>query len=351
MSQTNPPLPRTLAQTLAQAFGSPAATTLIAIIFLCVPALFALTPIKQAGVDPTSTAFANCERRHLVLADDTLSTLSARYFGDARYGTAILLATNMKGGALPYRFIRKPSHLELGNTLCVPNQRDADALRERYEAYLNAGRTAMLAEADPPPEPLVRLEPGKPVTLVSWVRNDELSEYRSAKTAPRDLWVTVAPHLKNFCRALVNEHELGPEELDLRLEQRLGLPPGANKAAFVELTVQNPSAFDRKILFRPCGDPRTNTLVCNAEAEPTLDEVKPPDLPRRYWFLQKYHESYAHSEPYQYPWTGAGYTFDWAGLGGADQEFVRWGESEFVVAKGAPIAVLSIVDTLAYCTP
>src|SRR4051812_4971594 len=109
MSQSNPPLPRTFAQTLAQAFGSPAATTLIAIIFLCVPALFALTPIKQAGVDPTSTAFANCERRHLVLADDTLSTLSARYFGDARYGTAILLATNMKGGALPYRFIRKPS--------------------------------------------------------------------------------------------------------------------------------------------------------------------------------------------------------------------------------------------------
>ena len=351
MSDSKPPRDRALSRVLADAISSPVTTTLIAMIFMCAPALFALTPGRQISASPASIAFAHCDSRHLVAENDTLASLSVRYFGDVRYSTAILLATNMKGGALPYRFISRPLHLEVGSTVCLPNQRDADTLRERYEAYLNAGHAAMMAESEPPPEPLVALESGKPVTLVSWVRNDELAEYRSAKAAPRDLWVTVVPHLKDFCRDYAAEHEPEPEELSLRLEQRLGLPPGANKAAFVEFTLQNPNAFDRKTLFRPCGDPRTNTTVCNTEAEPAFDQIKPPDLPQRYWFLQKYHESYAHSEPYQYPWTGAGYTFDWATHGGGDQEFVRWGESEFVVPKGAPIIVRWVADTVAYCTP
>jgi hypothetical protein len=39
--------------------------------------------------------------------------------------------------------------------------------------------------------------------------------------------------------------------------------------------------------------------------------------------------------PDQYPWTAAGYTFDWAPREADSELFEKWGESEFVVTKSS----------------
>ena len=69
----------------------------------------------------------------------------------------------------------------------------------------------------------------------------------------------------------------------------------------------------------------------------------------QYWLLSNYYWSFA--PPYQYPWTSLGYSFDWAPREDGSEDFVRWGESEFVIPPGVPIQFVSATDTVAYCTP
>lgn len=53
----------------------------------------------------------------------------------------------------------------------------------------------------------------------------------------------------------------------------------------------------------------------------------------------------------KYPWTGLGYTFDWSKRASGDRgwQFVRFGESEFIIKCGAKIEVLSVEKTTEYC--
>ncbi len=71
----------------------------------------------------------------------------------------------------------------------------------------------------------------------------------------------------------------------------------------------------------------------------------------RDFFFGQYYNSYGVSLPTQYPWTSLGYTFDWAwgpvGLNGAG--FMVYGESEYVIPKGARITVKGVYATAEYC--
>jgi len=179
---------------------------------------------------------------------------------------------------------------------------------------------------------LFTVDPSKPVRVVTWTKEKKMSLFmkdgKPVMTAPGDIWVTIVPEVRNFCRGA------GPD-LTLRIEQRLGLPPGAGYTDFLELEVE-PSLTN---LFRPCGAPSTTTHTCTAAPPASAD------TPYASWFYRQYYNSYA--SQYQYPWTSLGYTFDWARY--SDGTFVRYGESEFVIPSGAPIKVIASASTAAYC--
>jgi hypothetical protein len=203
---------------------------------------------------------------------------------------------------------------------------------------------------------LVSVDPNKPVTVVAFMRRAKVANYQGQKVAPKDqTWVTVAPMLKTFCQQYVKEHGSNPDQLKLRLKQRLGLPPQPDYDTFVELQLD---PKDVSKFFRPCGDPATNTNSCEPPAPPQPEEIREKlkklnvaddkEL-QPYWVLSNYYRSFANK--YQFPWTALGYTFDWAPREDGSGEFVRWGESEFVIAPGTPIQFLSSTDAAAYCTP
>jgi len=171
--------------------------------------------------------------------------------------------------------------------------------------------------------------------------------------------VTVVPWLKAFCQNYAKSHRDDPEQLALRLKQRLGLPPGFSYDSFVEFKVdpKNTSRF-----LRPCGDQSPNTTTCNPASPPKPWEVR-DDLnaladPKaaavndkkvaEYWLLSNYYWSFSPKD--QYPWSSLGYSFDWAPSEDGSEDFVRWGESEFVIPPGVPIQDVTATDTVAYCT-
>jgi hypothetical protein len=145
--------------------------------------------------------------------------------------------------------------------------------------------------------------------------------------------------LKEFCRAFARAHDGNPDELTLRLEERLGLPPAAGDTTFLRIRLRQATA---KTIFRPCSDPATAKAHC--EAGPPSEKDNPEYAP---WFYKQYYSAYGLPRPNLYPWTGLGYTFDWAQ--GSDGQFLRYGESEFVIPRGAPIEVLGSMSTAEYC--
>jgi hypothetical protein len=208
---------------------------------------------------------------------------------------------------------------------------------------LNESRLATAATVS---NSLVSIDPHKPVKVVTWMRGAQISAYKKdgkqwLTNAPFDIWVTVVPNLQQFCRQYAAGHSVSLSQLTERLEQRLGLPPGAGKSDFMEITVTDPSTPNH--LFRPCSVPSVNSSTC------------PPGLPAaaegssyKLWFLTQYYSSFGTAAPHSYPWTALGYTFDW-GLS-EDGGMVRYGESEFVIPQGAPIHIESVTNTQAYCT-
>jgi hypothetical protein len=156
---------------------------------------------------------------------------------------------------------------------------------------------------------------------------------------PQELWVTTVPELRNFCKRA----GLVPDNTTIRLEQLLGLPPGAGKTKFVELWVKP------KDLFRPSPDPEISDHEAGLDF-PVSDEFVKVDREYKRWFTcvgtntsSKYclkEKSYGKDG---YPWTRLGYTYDW---GNPDNEI---GLSEFVVRKGATVEIQSVWPTLDYC--
>ena len=295
--------------------------------------LFTLILLASFGVRAD-----NCAGTLQAKAGDTLTAFAVQYLGDADYAPAILLATNAT-----YQFIPNPDNLSAGAKICIPDRSVASALRAQYEPYLRAIAVA----AEPHPRDVnagvLQKVPAGPATVVSWTRDARAKQLgapgKGPLPAPFEIWVTLVPHLHDFCSAYVQDHGYDEAALTRRLEQRLGLPPGAGDTVFVELKVQDPSTG----LFRPCADPAVNVADCPA-APPA-----PASKDYQEWFFTQYYNSYATALPWQYPWTALGYTFDWA----TDDKgtLARYGESEFVIHKGAAIEVLADKPLSSYCQP
>jgi hypothetical protein len=276
---------------------------------------------------------------------DSLASLSASFFGNQKYRWSILLATNGHSAEPGYQFIRDPWQLPAGYHICIPGLPEAERLRAVYKRYLHAVDESRLATTASVSISLVSIDPHKPVKVVTWLRGAQISTYKKdgnhwVTNAPSDIWVTVVPNLQRFCRQYVTGHSVSLPMLTERLEQRLGLPPGAGKTEFMEITVTDPSTPNH--LFRPCSAPAIYSSTC-APGPPAAAAGNTYKL----WFLTQYYSSFGTATPHSYPWTALGYTFDW-GLG-EDGRMTRYGESEFVIPQGAPIHIDSVTSTQDYC--
>ena len=214
------------------------------------------------------------------------------------------------------------------------------------ETYLQAVAEMVQPKPADVSNALERIDPNIPARVVTWTRSGALREMKDpmrwVKKAPYDIWVTVVPRLKSFCQAFAKSRSASLDQLTLRLEQRLGLPPGGNKDAFIEMIVKKPAST--RNLLRPCMDPSTTTTTC--KPGPPLSTTSKD---YQEWFYKQYYSSYADLRQ-QYPWTALGYTFDWAPDENGESKFVKVGESEFVIPKGASIEIQSETRTAEYCT-
>ena len=144
-----------------------------------------------------------------------------------------------------------------------------------------------------------------------------------------DVWITIIPQMQKKCQTFLKNLSL--KELNLRLEQLMGLPPNDGKTKVVEMVVQTSD------IFRPCPDPDITKTVCNQSLSPN---VNPRYL---YWFAQNVLSSY--KIPGGYPWTRLGYTYDWY------PDSPEMGLPEYVIRKGSVVQVTSIKSTSEYCSP
>jgi hypothetical protein len=289
-------------------------------------------------------AAAPCAKPYGLTPGVTLDNLAASSLGDTRYSISIALATNART-ADGFSYIANPDDLHNVSRVCVPSKSEARELLESWELYRRAIDEARLPRAAALDKDLVSIPPDKPVELVAWMRKDQADRLKGPsgewiQAAPSDTWVTVEPYLREFCRRFGQDRKADEAKLTQRLEQRLGLSPSSSKTNFVRLRLQQPWA---DAIFRPCSDPAADHPACMT-GPPSSSS---PDYLQ--WFLQQYYSSYGQTLIGEFPWTALGYTFDWA-LGEDKQHpFQRYGESEFVVRKNAPIEILEVLTTAQYC--
>jgi rhamnose transport system substrate-binding protein len=84
--------------------------------------LLAVVPVATASAQ----AAVACEEDYVVQADDWLSKLADKYYGDVLAYWAIFDATNAAGGEYPK--LEDPNVIEVGTRLCIPSAADAQAL-------------------------------------------------------------------------------------------------------------------------------------------------------------------------------------------------------------------------------
>jgi hypothetical protein len=175
----------------------------------------------------------------------------------------------------------------------------------------------------------------------------------------QDLWVTVVPDLKNFCRSYT---PTTTTSLATRLNQLLGLPPDERDRAANRRVVE--IWVEPTYLFRPSFDPE----ITDHEAEfgfRSLNEFISVPLSYHRWFYAQYDQRYQYkgqpidrnrsdTQNTPYPWTQLGYTYDWGNP--ADWSKLdpnrpkRVGLSEFVIREWSPISVHSVRSGNDYCS-
>ena len=166
---------------------------------------------------------------------------------------------------------------------------------------------------------------GKPqVLMVTWTSWDGYDDKIGEKMQlTREVWTTPVPQLQTF----ISQFNLNEDNLTLRLEQYLGLPPENGKTKFVQMWVEP------KDLFRPCPDPEIIDTSCSlkfpSNVEPQYQE----------WVNEKILTSYGKNG---YPWTRLGYTYDWGSI------TTEIGVSEYVVRVGAEVEIDSVINTIEY---
>lgn len=295
----------------------------------------------------------DCEATPQVLSNTSLSGLADFWFGSPDFQYAILTATNARSSNPLLGFISNPHQLSSGSHVCIPKIAEAERLKLRFDNYLEAVHDMALAEPSEVVNSLDAVPTSGSVTVVSWVRADQAKGFPkqgNLYTTKGNTWVTLAPHVQEFCKDFVTNYSSNPDQLNLRLEQRLGLAPASSKTHFIELKITTPT--DGKSLFRPCGDTNVTTTSCALQA-PTSCNVNDKICHQNAdFFYQQYYSSYGSARPVEFPWTSLGYTFDWAykeaGLGGRF-DFIQVGESEYVVPPNTEMEVVSKVTTAEYC--
>ncbi len=153
----------------------------------------------------------------------------------------------------------------------------------------------------------------------------------STQTLSRDVWVTLVPEVRDSCAG-------AGAETTLRLEQLLGLPPGAGYDRFAEMSVR------LEDLFRPAADPAvTTTRPCPDSVSGGCGTSFPPGVTPAHvrWIADNMLNHWM--IPKGYPWTRLGYTFNWRPGAG------RYGASEYVVRAGSQVRVLSVTPSAQYC--
>ena len=212
------------------------------------------------------------------------------------------------------------------------------------QVYYNALKDVKEAKSEEISRELIAIVKNNP--LIQW-QGDRLKvatftnhkyEVGSTEPQPVDLWVTVVPELQNFC----NKYNSNEEDLVLRLEQLLGLPPSHKKSKnIVEFWVAS------KDLFRPTPDPE----ITDHEAEldfPQSNDFLIVSQEYKDWFNQRLNEFNSQLKEMKpdtipFPWTRLGYTYDWG------ESANHIGLSEFVVRKGAGIEIDSASTVKDYC--
>ncbi|MDJ0633631.1 MAG: hypothetical protein QNJ34_10625 [Xenococcaceae cyanobacterium MO_188.B29] len=163
-------------------------------------------------------------------------------------------------------------------------------------------------------------------------------EVGSTEPQPVDLWVTVVPELKNFCTG----YDATGENLVLRLEQLLGLPPSHKKSKnIVEFWVAPQD------IFRPTPDPEITDREAELEFRQSNNFLIVSEEYKD-WYnnrLNEFNSQLKDMKPDKipFPWTRLGYTYDW----GESENHI--GLSEFVVRKGADIEIDSVSTVNEYC--
>ena len=161
------------------------------------------------------------------------------------------------------------------------------------------------------------------VLVTTWTSWDTSYAVGEAAAVKYDMWVTAVPELRTWWKTRYD----GRTDTTLRLEQLLGLSPGRKKTTFLSIWVRPQD------VFRPAGDPEIDDVSAGPELAATVDSTY------RAWFNASIIYSYY---PKSAPWTRLGYTYDW------NLQYGEQGLSEFIVRKGSPVIVESVLSTSKY---
>jgi hypothetical protein len=172
-------------------------------------------------------------------------------------------------------------------------------------------------------------------TVVTWMRaQDAEREFAPGNHALiHDTWVTLDGDVRERCRHYDQRNE---SRLTTRLQQLLGLAPAPESRVFVTFRARVAA------IFRPCLDPDVTRTTCDRRAFPKHVPVE-----HEAWIAGQMVTSYrvgdAPGQAGGRPFTGLGYTYDWAPRSN------HVGPSEYVVRAGAPIEVVAKALSFAYC--
>ena len=113
--------------------------------------LLSLTLLVAAATSafaaPVNQAMMACEQNHVVQADDWLSKLADKYFGEVLAYPAIVEATNAAAQAdNSYATITNPDLIEIGWQLCIPSAADAEAVIDKMMMDEEMMREEMMSE-------------------------------------------------------------------------------------------------------------------------------------------------------------------------------------------------------------
>lgn len=201
-------------------------------------------------------------------------------------------------------------------------------------------RDSAVVEATTPTKPLTPLLTDR-VRLVTWNAPSADMSPGASHVFPFPIWATVDGELRKFCQAYNAAQRPSQSDLQLRLEQLLGLHPGDGTGRSL-ITIE----IDRAAVIRPCPDPAVDTTACRSNFDraglaAALD--KDPFATR--FLLEQMLFSY--KTPDGYPFTRRGFTWDWSPAAASSGHF---GLSEYVTrAKAAATIVDAPQSPAAYC--